>query len=343
MIQNVQILAQNAAYWQDHEWKKLLSNAIESPVELLKLLDLAPQQLPNAIDIQQKFPQKVPLPFIARMEKANPKDPLLRQVLPLAQENQATEGFSANPLEEKPQSIPGLLHKYQSRVLFMLATHCAINCRYCFRREFPYAENRASREDWRRLKDYIATDPKINEVIISGGDPLAVSDKYLFDFISFIESIPQIKRLRIHTRLPVVIPQRITQSLVSRFEQSPLQLVMVVHINHANEIDDNVKNAMTTLKKAGVHLLNQSVLLRGVNDSAKTLTELSERLFDAQIQPYYLHLLDKVSGSSHFDVSQSEALQLLAQLQKQVAGFLVPKLVREEAGKPNKTLINLTS
>ncbi len=345
MIQNVQILPRNGAYWQDNEWKKLLSNAIEDPAQLLSLLELTPEQLNSRVDFQQKFVQKVPMPFIERMVKGNPNDPLLLQVLPLIEENQEVNGFSKDPLQEqrltKSKQIPGLLHKYQSRVLFMLATHCAINCRYCFRREYPYTENRASRNDWQLLKDYIKANPQVNEVIISGGDPLAVNDAYLTDFIEFIESIPQIIRLRIHTRLPIVIPQRVTSRLLQLPQKSRLQMVMVIHCNHPNEINDDVANALILLDKAGYQLLSQSVLLKEINDSSDTLATLSEKLFAARVQPYYLHLLDRVKGTYHFDLNQKRALTIMRQLQSKLAGFLVPKLVREEAGKTSKSLINL--
>ncbi len=342
MIQNVQILAQNEPIWQDNDWKKLLSSAISDPVELLSALNLTIDDLPYTIDRTQKFKMLVPKPFIQRMEKGNPNDPLLLQVLPLTQENTNVTGFQSDPLDESSAlaktGMAGLLHKYQSRVLFMLANHCAVNCRYCFRREFPYSDNRASKQDWQQLIDYIDQNPDVNEIIISGGDPLAVNDKYLTDFVNFIESIPQITRLRIHTRLPIVIPQRVTKSLL-KIATSRLQLVMVVHTNHPNEIDQQVATALQNLSNAGFHLLNQSVLLKGINDSSHTLAMLSEKLFAHKVSPYYLHLLDKVKGTSHFEVEEQTAILLIKQLQSELAGFLVPKLVREIAGQPSKTPI----
>ncbi|NVJ66855.1 MAG: EF-P beta-lysylation protein EpmB [Gammaproteobacteria bacterium] len=345
MIQNVQILAQNEPFWQDKQWKKLLSSAISDPVELLSLLDLAPDQLPYEIDPTQKFKQLVPKPFVERMAKGEPNDPLLLQVLPLAKENVEIQGFSSDPLNESAAlsktGMAGLLHKYQSRVLFMLASHCAINCRYCFRREFPYAENRASKQNWQQLAEYLEANPEINEVIISGGDPLAVNDRYLTDFVRFIEQIPQIIRLRIHSRLPIVIPQRVTQPLLN-LVQSRLQLVMVVHTNHPNEIDSQVSIALNQLSQAGYQVFNQSVLLNGINDDVETLAQLSEKLFANKVSPYYLHVLDKVSGTAHFEVAEQDAKLLIKQLQAKLAGFLVPKLVREIAGEPNKTPLHLT-
>lgn len=346
MIQNVQILPRNDAHWQDNEWKKLLSSSISDVSELLSLLNLSFEKLPYEVDFTQKFKALVPLPFVERMEKGNPYDPLLLQVLPLNEENQEVKGFVDDPLDESSAlnktGMSGLLHKYQSRVLFMLATHCAVNCRYCFRREFPYSENRASKKDWLQLKAYILENPEINEVIISGGDPLAVNDRYLTDFVSFLEKIPQLVRLRIHTRMPIVIPQRITESLLE-LANSRLQMVMVVHTNHPNEIDENVEIAMHRLDQAGFRIFNQAVLLKGINNSVETLSKLSEKLFSAKVTPYYLHLLDKVHGAAHFDIPETEAVTIYQQLKASVAGFLVPKLVKEEAGKDSKSIVDLTN
>lgn len=341
MIQNVTILPKKPPLWQENDWKNHLKESISDPIELLDLLGLSVTDLPYAIDTRSEFAQRVPRPFVDLMEKGNPFDPLLLQVLPRMTEREVVEGFSKDPLQEQNSVLPGLLHKYRSRVLFMLATHCAVNCRYCFRREFPYSENRASKADWQQLSDYLKLHPDVNEVIISGGDPLAVSDSYLADFVSFIESIPQIIRLRIHTRLPVVIPQRITSQLLALKQKSRLQMVMVLHINHPNEVSDDLKVAAKLLSEQGYQLFNQSVLLKSVNDNAKVLAELSEKLFAHRIQPYYLHLLDPIQGSHMYDLTSKQALTIMAELQKSLAGFLVPKLVREEAKVPHKTLINL--
>lgn len=341
MIQNVQILTRNDAYWQDNEWKKLLSGAFSSPIELLNHLNIDPKTLPYPVLADHSFAQRVPRPFVDRMEAGNPNDPLLLQVLPLAEENRAAEGYSSDPLEEHQSTIPGLLHKYKSRVLVMLATACAINCRYCFRREFPYADNQLGKSGWPAIFEYLQQHPEINEVILSGGDPLAVNDRYLADFIAQLEAIKHIKRLRIHSRLPVVIPQRVTSQLVETLSSTCLQCVFVTHINHPNEIGSLVKQAMERLSSAGITLLNQTVLLRGINDDTIVLTTLSEKLFESRILPYYLHLLDKVNGAHHFDTNQSEAIALMQTLQTELAGFLVPKLVREEGGKPHKSWIDL--
>lgn len=341
MIQNLQILPRNDSYWQEREWKKLLSNAISSPFELLSRLDLSISDLPYSILAEHEFVQKVPEPFIQRMEKGNPEDPLLRQVLAVSDENQEVAGFVSDPLKEQDLEVPGLLHKYRSRVLVMLSTACAINCRYCFRREFPYQEHQTGREGWQAIFDYLKARPEINEVILSGGDPLAVNDSYLSDFIQQLEQVSSVQRLRIHTRLPLVIPQRVTQGLIDALTQSRLQMIVVFHINHPNEIDALFARAANRLHKNGIHLLNQSVLLSGVNNSSKILAELSEKLFTCNIHPYYLHQLDKVAGAHHFEVTDSEAIRIMQELNGLLAGFLVPKLVREEAGKNSKTPIDL--
>lgn len=343
MIQNVKILTRNDSYWQDNEWKKLLSSAFSSPKELLRHLNIDMDTLSDSILLDHPFQTRVPLPFVQRMKSGDANDPLLRQVLPVAEENQQVAGYSKDPLGEHDSTLPGLLHKYKSRVLVMLATACAINCRYCFRREFPYADNKLAKSGWQDIVDYLSNHPEINEVILSGGDPLAVTDSYLQDFISMLEDVKHIKRLRIHTRLPVVIPQRITSQLVETLSSSRFQCVFVTHINHPNEIDNTVAMAMQRLHTTGITLLNQTVLLKKINDNSDILAELSEKLFDCNIIPYYLHLLDRVEGAHHFDCDEDHAIVLMHQLQAKLAGFLVPKLVREEAGKPNKSWIDISN
>ncbi|ACV27412.1 EF-P beta-lysylation protein EpmB [Kangiella koreensis] len=341
MIQNLQILPRNDSYWQEREWKKLLSQAISSPFELLSRLNLTTDDLPYTVLAEHQFMQKVPAPFVECMEKGNPNDPLLRQVLAVSDENQEVAGFVPDPLQEQNSEVPGLLHKYRSRVLVMLSTACAINCRYCFRREFPYQEHQAGRNGWQPIFDYLTAHPEINEVILSGGDPLAVNDSYLKDFIQQLERIPSIIRLRIHTRLPLVIPQRVTQGLIDALLQTRLQTVVVLHINHPNEMGELFAQAVRRLHQNGIHLLNQSVLLDGVNNNSSTLAELSEKLFAHHILPYYLHQLDKVRGAHHFAVEEAQAIKIMQELNTRLAGFLVPKLVREEAGKTSKTPIDL--
>ncbi len=263
------------------------------------------------------------------------------QVLTAKAEFDIHPGFSTDPLEEQDNAIPSLLHKYHNRALLLVKGGCAVNCRYCFRRHFPYEDNKGNKNNWLMAVDYIKNHTELNEIIFSGGDPLMAKDHELDWLISQLEAIPHIKRLRIHTRLPVVIPERITDTLCNRLALSRLQVIMVTHINHANEIDKPLTAAMFKLKSSGVTLLNQSVLLRQVNDNVSALANLSNALFDAGILPYYLHVLDKVQGAAHFLVSDLEARQLIQQLLSQVSGYLVPKLAREIGGEPSKTLLDL--
>ena len=322
-------------------WQQQLSNSPFTAQALLEWLELPTQWLAAGEQGAKDFPIRAPLAFLQRIEKGNLHDPLLRQIWPLIEESQTPpQGFVLDPLgETKSNPTPGVVHKYQNRVLLVMNGSCAIHCRYCFRRHFPYDDNRLSRQQWLDTFDYIRQRPHINEVILSGGDPLTSSDKRLFDLISAIEGIPHVKRLRIHSRLPVVIPDRITDALTARLQASPLKVIMVIHANHANEIDAHVGQCLQKLKHANVHLLNQSVLLKGVNDDAESLINLSERLFEWDVLPYYLHLLDPVVGAHHFDVSEHAATQLMLEIQKILPGFLVPKLVREVDGRPSKTQI----
>ena len=322
------------------QWKQELAEAIEDPAELLRFVGLQgdADRLQKAVSAQKLFKLRVTKSFAKRIEYGNPLDPLLRQVLPLGEERQEAAGFKADPVGDLlAQKQTGLLHKYQGRVLLITTGSCAINCRYCFRREYPYSEASATQSQWQSSLDYIAADTSITEAILSGGDPLMLSDKRLDKLITQLEQIPHLKRLRIHSRLPIVLPSRITNTLITRLQLSRLQVVMVVHSNHAQELNHEVAAAIQTLKQANITCLNQAVLLQGVNDSLSALSQLSERLFEIGVLPYYLHLLDKVTGAAHFDVPEQQALQLIAQLQAQLSGYLVPKLVREIAGQPNKT------
>lgn len=325
----------------EQNWQQELANAISSPAILLEQLEIHDVNLVQAMAAKDLFAQRVPQSFMARMEKGNPNDPLLRQVLPISDEFLQVDGFTTDPLDEQDTVRPGLLHKYKSRVLMIVKGGCAVNCRYCFRRHFPYQDHQGQKRVWRKALDYIVEHPEIEEVILSGGDPLMAKDHELAWLIHEISLIAHIRMLRIHTRLPVVIPNRITSDLLAAFQQTRLQVVMVTHINHPNEIDANLIAAMQRLKVAGVTLLNQSVLLSGVNDDVQILKRLSIQLFTAGILPYYLHLLDKVAGASHFWVDDDTAKQLLRELTRELSGYLVPRLMREEAGKPSKTPIDL--
>ncbi|BES70657.1 EF-P beta-lysylation protein EpmB [Marinobacter nanhaiticus D15-8W] len=323
-------------------WQQELARAINRPEALLSELGLPPDLLPGARAGATLFSVRVPYPYLARITYGDPDDPLLRQVLPLGAETLERPGFVDDPLKEAdhtPQQ--GLIRKYHSRALLMVTGTCAINCRYCFRRHFPYADHRQSPDARAAALETLRDSPEINEVIFSGGDPLAVNDRLLAAWAEDLAAIPHLKRLRIHTRLPVVIPQRIDDAFIKWFGNNRLQKVMVVHINHPREIDDAVHRAMARLRDAGVTLLNQSVILKGVNDSVDTLRELSESLFDAGILPYYLHAFDPVQGAAHFDVSDEQARALMRGLLAMLPGFLVPRLVREIPGESSKTPLTI--
>ncbi|RKF14508.1 EF-P beta-lysylation protein EpmB [Alginatibacterium sediminis] len=320
-------------------WQKELANSITDPAELLKELEIDPAQFGEDFEAKRLFGVRVPRHFVSLMEKGNPQDPLLLQVMPLRQEFNSVAGYSTDPLAEQNSALPGLLHKYKSRVLFIFKAGCAVNCRYCFRRHFPYPENSPNKEGWQDAIDYVARDENINEVILSGGDPLMANNQQLQWLLGRLAQIKHLRRLRIHTRLPVVMPSRIDNELCEILKQHPQQVILVTHINHPNEISSDLARASYKLKSSRVTLLNQGVLLAGVNDDAQILCALSEALFAAEILPYYLFLLDKVEGAAHFDVSQEKAQQLLQAMLEQLPGFLIPKLTREEAGKTSKTPI----
>lgn len=334
------IVTLNTPYRED--WLSQLADVITSPDELLRLLNIdSDENMLAGREAKRLFALRVPRAFVARMEKGNPKDPLLKQVLTSKDEFVTAPGFSTDPLEEQNSVVPSLLHKYRNRALLLVKGGCAVNCRYCFRRHFPYADNPGNKRNWQVALDYIAAHPELDEIIFSGGDPLMAKDHELDWLLTQLEAIPHIKRLRIHSRLPIVIPARITDGLVSRFAASSLQILLVNHINHAKEIDETFRSAMTRLRNVGVTLLNQSVLLRGVNDNAQTLADLSNALFDASVMPYYLHVLDRVQGAAHFMVSDEEARQIMRELLTLVSGYMVPKLAREIGGEPSKTPLDL--
>ncbi|HCR97606.1 MULTISPECIES: EF-P beta-lysylation protein EpmB [Halomonas] len=319
-------------------WQQQLSSAIRDPQELCKRLGLKSEWLSGAHTGHRLFETCVPEAYLSRITYGDTSDPLLCQVLPVSDEALTPSGYVLDPLEEADhRPAKGLIHKYAGRVLLIASPNCAINCRYCFRRHFPYSDNSPSRAQWQDALDYLRSSPTIHEAILSGGDPLAANDRQLAWLVGELEKIPHLKRLRIHTRLPVVIPDRIDNALLAWLGNTRLQKVVVLHINHANEIDQAVVEACTRLKEAGATLLNQSVLLRGVNDEVGTLTVLSERLFEAGILPYYLHVLDPVQGAAHFDVPDDEARVLITQLREHLPGFLMPRLVREVPGEASKT------
>lgn len=288
------------------------------------------------------FPMRVPLPFAQLMEKGNWHDPLLQQVVPHFSEFIQKDGFIRDPLQELKNSNNGIIHKYKSRVLLVVKGGCAVNCRYCFRRHFPYQEHQLNKRKYLEVIEYIQHDKNINEVILSGGDPLMANDEQLNWLLEQLSYVKHLRRVRIHTRLPVVIPSRITSALTSMLEKSTLKVIMVLHINHPKEIGEELKLKLQWLKNAKVTLLNQSVLLAGINNCVDTLETLSETLFEADVLPYYLHLLDQVDGASHFDVSKQEAIELMKGLLSRLPGFLVPKLVQELPDKNSKTPVDLS-
>ena len=290
----------------------------------------------QSVDQSPDFPVRVPEPFVTRIVPGDPHDPLLRQVLAVADERHAMPGFVKDPLDELEGPMPGVLHKYRSRVLVIYRGGCAINCRYCFRRHFPYQENTLTARDIYGFVSYLKAHPEVNEVILSGGDPLMADDQALSGLFVRLESVSSIHRLRIHTRLPIVIPERVTDTLCQIIAATALPVVMVLHSNHANEIDQSVMDAVSQLRVVCRSVLNQSVILKGINDSADVLIALSERLFEAGIDPYYLNVLDRVSGAHHFDVSDLEVAALHQALLNALPGYLVPKLVREVPGIGHK-------
>ncbi len=322
---------------QPSAWQAELGAAITDPAELLVAVGLGEEWLPGARAAARLFPLRVPRGFVARMRRGDPHDPLLRQVLPLGEECLTVPGYSADPVGDRTAMVaPGVLHKYEGRVLLTATGACAVHCRYCFRRHFDYANANPAVDQWRGALDYLAANSTVSEVILSGGDPLSLSDRRLAELVSRLEAIPHIRRLRIHTRTPVVVPARVTDVLIASVRESRFAAVIVLHVNHPNEIDHDVRAAFARLRAAGVTLLNQSVLLRGVNDSVETLAQLSETLFEVGVLPYYLHLLDKVQGAAHFDVDETHARRLWGKLNARLPGYLVPRLVRETPGAAGK-------
>jgi len=319
---------------QPKSWQKQLAQAITDPLRLIEYLNL-PIQLHESIkNAGELFPLKVTLDYLDCIKKSDVTDPLLRQILPIQDEFIIKAGYNHDPVGDLESSYqPGLIHKYHGRVLLITTPACAIHCRYCFRRHYPYKDASANGKYLDQALTYIFENEDINEIILSGGDPLSLSDQQLLEMIQRIEKISHIKTLRIHTRLPIVLPDRITKDLINMLTSTHLNTVVVVHCNHPNEISDKVTHALTCLKLSGITLLNQSVLLAGVNDDENTLIALSHKLFEAGVLPYYLHLLDAVEGATHFSVDTPKALKLIKSIQAKLSGFLVPKLVREVKGE----------
>jgi EF-P beta-lysylation protein EpmB len=319
-------------------WQQLWRDAVTDPAELLALVGLADRAADLLPARDTGFPLRVPRGFVARMRHGDPNDPLLRQVLPLAAELDAAPGFALDAVGDMAaRSAHGVLQKYHGRALLIATGSCAINCRYCFRRHFPYADETAAANRWQAAIAALAADPGVDEAILSGGDPLSLSNAKLAEFLTAVAGMPHIRRVRLHTRLPVVLPERIDAGLADLLAALPQRVAVVLHANHANELDTGVADACRRLRDAGATLLNQSVLLAGINDDEAALAALSERLFDCGVLPYYLHQLDRVQGAAHFEVDDTVALALVEALRNRLPGYLVPKLVREIAGAPAKT------
>ena len=321
------------------DWQQQLRDVITSRDALLAAVGLNAADVGRPNGACEDFALKVPRSFVQRMRYGDPRDPLLLQVLSSAQEMVDVPGFVRDPVGESGTTIPhrGIIHKYHGRVLLIVSGGCAVNCRYCFRRHFPYNENQNSRAQWRDALQRISEDDSIEEVILSGGDPLVVTDEQLQQLVMQIGAIAHVKRLRIHTRLPVVIPERVTEALLNAITHPHLQTVMVIHCNHAAEIDDAVATSLAAVRQRDITLLNQSVLLAGINDTLETQLDLCQRLFAVGTLPYYLHLLDKVQGAAHFDVPEQRATELVDEMTRRLPGYMVPKLVREIAGEASKT------
>jgi L-lysine 2,3-aminomutase len=318
-------------------WQQLWREAVRDPRELLSMLGLDALAARISEDAARQFPLRVPSGFVARMRPGDPHDPLLRQVLPLDDEDRILEGFALDAVGDAgARAGSGVLRKYRGRALLVTTGSCAIHCRYCFRRHFPYAEDTAAANGWREAVRLIAADREIEEVILSGGDPLSLATSKLAELTAALADIPHLRRLRIHTRLPIVLPERVDSALVDWLRSMPWPVTVVVHANHAQEFDEAVDAALARLRSAGAFLLNQAVLLRGINDSVDALAALSERGHVAGVLPYYLHQLDRVQGAAHFEVPDARAMALHRSLAERLSGYLVPRLVREVAGDPGK-------
>ncbi|WP_238388902.1 EF-P beta-lysylation protein EpmB [Roseimaritima ulvae] len=316
-------------------WRQAMRRAIRDPKELCRRLEL-PVSLGNS-GAAEAFPVFVPLEFLSRMRVGDPSDPLLRQVLAAEPETHSPAGFVSDPLDEQKASpLPGLLHKYHGRALLVTTGACAVHCRYCFRRHFPYQSVPKSAAAWAPAVSHIQADSSIEEVLLSGGDPLTLVDSLLGQLVHSLDAIPHIRRLRFHTRLPIVIPQRVTDQLLELLTELRATPWMVVHCNHVAELDEATLAALGRLIDAGIPVLNQAVLLRGVNDSVEALEQLSLRLVDHRVQPYYLHQLDRVQGAAHFEVSEAEGRRLIAELRTRLPGYAMPQYVRELPGEASK-------
>jgi L-lysine 2,3-aminomutase len=321
-------------------WQDALKDAVRDRQELLRLLELPLSVMDGANDLDDDFPLLVPRGFVARMRPSDLADPLLRQVLPITDELHDKPGFVADPVDDAAATRrPGLLQKYRGRALLITTGACAVHCRYCFRRHFPYWQGPRSLAEWRPALDEMAQDATLNEVILSGGDPLMIVDRALAELIYALAAIPHLRRLRIHTRLPIMIPERVTDELIQMLRGCGLTPIVVVHANHANELDANVAAGLARMSEAGIVLLNQAVLLAGVNDSVEDQAALCERLVNLRVIPYYLHQLDPVAGAAHFEVPIESGRRIIEELRARLPGYAVPRYVAEVAGASSKLIL----
>jgi EF-P beta-lysylation protein EpmB len=321
-------------------WQRVLREAIRDPRELCRILDLPADYEAAAVRAAVDFPLFVPRGYVDRIRRGDPHDPLLRQVLPLDAERADLAGFASDPVGDATAALaPGLLQKYHGRALMVTTGACAVHCRYCFRRHYPYSDLPRSLDAWEPALRQIEADPSLDEVLLSGGDPLTLVDDWLARLVRRLAAIPHLHRLRVHTRLPIVIPERVCGELVEWLRGTRLATVVVVHANHPAELDEPVADALSRLVDAGVVVLNQSVLLRGVNDQAEVLIELCRRLVDLRVMPYYLHQLDRVRGAAHFEVPVDVGLRLVAELRAKLPGYAVPRYVWETAGEKHKVVL----
>ncbi|MEO8444518.1 MAG: EF-P beta-lysylation protein EpmB [Gammaproteobacteria bacterium] len=328
-------IASQSAHWQSE-----LARGYRDPAELLRALSLTPAACGLAAPGTLAFALRVPRGFVARMRPGDPCDPLLLQVLPVSREAGTAPGFVPDPVGDLASArSPGLLQKYAGRALLITTGACAVHCRYCFRREYPYAGSSAAAGQLDLALQAIAGDSSLREIILSGGDPLVLGEQRLESLLGYLDDLPHVERIRIHTRVPIVLPERVDQRLVGFLARLRKRIVLVVHANHAREIDATVATALRSLGAVTAPVLNQSVLLRGINDAPEALVDLSQALFAAGVLPYYLHQLDRVSGTAHFTVPDEEAMAILREVTARLPGYLVPRLAREITGAPSKTLL----
>ncbi len=321
-------------------WRQSLAEAIRNPNGLLDYLGLSQRDVPQSRSAEAGFPILVPHSYAARMRRGDPLDPLLRQVLPVVDEESSPPGFAADAVGDvSSRRSPGLLHKYRGRALLIATGACAIHCRYCFRRHYPYGEEPRRLEDWQPALETIGNDDSLNEIILSGGDPLVLSDRRLHELVARLGELKHLRRLRIHTRLPVVLPDRVTPEFLDLLQETRLTSIVVVHANHPQELQSDCADAILRISASGIMVLNQAVLLRGINDDVGVLAELSERLVELGVRPYYLHQLDRVTGTSHFEVAEETGLRLIQQLRVRLPGYAVPQYVREVQDEPYKVPI----